>query len=381
MRKVLFVTASYPTPTEAAHGIFVKEHARAVAGYADVAVLHLDRAPVRRIHVEEVAGEELPTWRVRYPASPAPLSYASNVLAAFLGYRRVRRSGFAPDVLHAHFFLAGVPAVLLARLLRKPVVITEQWSVFLPDDPATLTPLVKAAARFAFTRADLVLPVSEALRDGIVASGIEARFRVVPNVFDDALFHPPAAFEAANGRARRLLSVGAMYEAKGWEYLLQAVALLAARRDDFALEIVGGGELLGEYEALRGQLGLERIVSFSGWRTKAEVAERMRAADVFALTSRYDSNPCALIEALGSGLPVVATAVGGIPGMVPEGSGLLAEPRDPESIAHQLEAVLDDPGRFDRPAIARAAHDRYGAEHVGRQFAEAYEDVIAGRAR
>src|SRR5205823_1406500 len=99
---------------------------------------------------------------------------------------------------------------------------------------------------------------------------------------------------------------------KGWEHLLEAVALLERERDDFRLEIVGDGPRRGEYEAIRRRLGLEDRVLFSGWKTKDEVASLMRAADVFVLASRYDSNPCALIEALASGLPVVATAVGGI---------------------------------------------------------------------
>ena len=374
-RRVLFVTSSYPEPDFPQLGIFVKEHARAAARHADVAVLHLDRSEkVRGIQFDEAHDGEFPTWRVRYPHSPAPLSYLGNVLAGALGYRRVRRSGFEPDVLHAHFFLAGIPAVLIGKLARKPVVVTEQWSVFLPDDPATLSPVVRRAAKFALEGADLVLPVSEALRDGIRGAGIDARFRVVPNVYDAALFHPGEV--AANGDGKRILSVGAFYEAKGWEYLFEALALLARERDDVGLEVIGDGPQRAELEALRARLGLEERIRLDGWRTKQEVADAMRSADVFTLTSRYDSNPCALIEALGSGLPVVATRVGGIPGMVPAEAGLLAEPRNPESIAAGLAAVLDEPGRFDRAAIAAAARERYSVEHVGAAFADAYEEVL-----
>ncbi len=367
MRRVLFLTASYPTPELPGAGIFVREHARAVAPHAEVAVVHLDRAPVRRIHTEKVAGEEFPTWRVRYPRSPAPLSYASNLAAAALA---VRRSGFKPDLIHAHFFLAGVPAVVLGRLLRTPVVLTEQWSVFLPDDPATLSRVVRRAARFAFHGADLVLPVSEALRDGIAEVAPRARFRIVPNVYDEALFHPGGA-----PAGERLLAVGGMYEAKGWEYLLEAVALLKERRPGLHLDVVGDGELRATYEALAHTLGLDGTVTFHGHRPKEEVAELMRAAGLFVLTSRYDSNPCVVVEALGSGLPVVATRVGGIPGMVGEGDGLLAEPRDPASIAARIEEALAEPARFDRAQIAASARERYSLAAVGEAFAAAYDEA------
>ncbi len=376
--KALFLTASYPTPDGPAIGVFVQEHARAAAAAGcEVAIVHLDRSDVRRVRIEERA-DEFRTVRVQYPRSPGVVSYGANVAAAALGWRRIR-GGFEPDVVHAHFFLAAVPAVLLRPLHRKPVVVTEQWSVFLPDDPATLSPLVHRAAKYALERADAVLPVSEALRNGIRAAGIDARFRVVPNVYDPSLFHPDVATHSRNGQPARLLAVGAMYEAKGYEFLLDALALLAREGRDFHLDIVGLGDLRPQYEEQRRRLGLDERVSFLGLLPKAEVAQRMRDADVFVLTSRYDSNPCAAIEALGSGLPIVATAVGGLPELVEDGMGLLAEPRNPESIARQLALAIDGRDEFDRAAIAARAHARYGLDRVGRDLAEVYEQAIASR--
>lgn len=376
--KVLFLTASYPTLDGPAIGIFVKEHARAAADHAEVAVVHLDRADVPRVRVAEDPDEEFPTWRATYPRHPAAISYIANVAAALAAYRRVRRAGFDPDVLHAHFFLAGVPAVVLGRLFRKPVVVTEQWSVFLADDPATLGALPRRAAKFAFEHARTVMPVSEALRAGIEALGVQARFRVVPNVFDDGLFRPNGDQHARP--PARLLSVGAMYEAKGYDYLLEAVAILARKRRDFTLDVVGdGADLLPKYEELRARLAIADRVSFLGLRPKEEVAARMRAADLFVITSRYDSNPCVLIEALASGVPAVGTAVGGIPEMIRNGSGLLARPHDPEDIARQIDAALERLDEFDREAIAADARARFGRAEVGRAFAEVYRDATARR--
>ncbi len=377
--RVLFLTASYPTPDEHAVGIFVKEHARAAAANCDVAILHLDRRKTHRIHIEKVENEDFPTFRVRYPESPSLLSYAANIVGATAGYRRLRRHGFDPDLIHAHFFLAGAPAVLLGKLTRTPVVVTEQWSVFLSDDPATLSPIVRHAAKFAFEHAQFVLPVSEALRDGIVAEGIDARFTIVPNVVDVSRFHPPAHAVAPNGGPARLLSVGALYEAKGWEYLLEAVARLARERSDFHLRIVGDGPLREKFERMRQELAIENYVTFTGWRTKDEVADLMRDADVFVLSSRYDSNPCALIEALASGLPVVATNVGGIPEMVAPSVGTLVPPRDPDGLAGAISTTIDERARYDRVAIATQARERYGADEVGRKLMSIYEQALARR--
>ena len=371
------MTASYPTPEHALLGIFVKEHARAVAAHYDVAILHLDRSdetgPLPQVQISDDG--EFRIARVRYARGPAPVSYAGNVLGALAGYRRL---GFAPDVIHAHFFLAGVPAVLLGRALRRPVVLTEQWSVFLPDDPATLSPLMRRVAKFAFERADLVLPVSEALRDGIRALGVDTEFRVVPNVVDERRFHP-AEHAARNGGRAKLIGVGGLYEAKGWEFLLEAIALLARERRDFDVDILGDGELRPRYEELVRRLELGDLVTFHGWLPKDEVAKRVRDSDLFVLTSRYDSNPCAVIEALASGVPVVGTAVGGIPDLLRDGMGLLAEPGDAESVARQIATALDERERWDRARIARVARERYGSETVGRRLAAIYDEVIARR--
>jgi glycosyltransferase involved in cell wall biosynthesis len=373
--KVLFLTASYPVPEHPLLGIFVKEHARAVAPHCDLAVIHLDRDPATRGLPRIVDGDEdWPTIRARYPSSPAPLSYATNLAATAAAYRRLRARGFVPDVIHAHFFLAGAPAVLLGRALRKPVAVTEQWSVFLPDDPARLSPLMTRVARATFATADVVLPVSDALREGIRALGVSADFRVVPNVVDVALFHP-RSHERRNGSPQKLIGVGGLYHAKGWEFLLEAVALVARDRRDFSLDIVGDGDLRNEYESLAGRLGVAELVRFHGWLPKEEVAERVRDADLFVLTSRYDSNPCAVIEALASGVPVVGTAVGGIPDMVGDGMGLLAAPEDPASIAEQLRIALDGRDTWDRDAIARRAANRYAAERIGSDLAAIYEEL------
>jgi len=371
--KVLFLTASYPTPESPGAGIFVREHARAAALHADVAIAHIARDDdVRRIHVEDGGDDEFPSVRVRYPAAPLPVSYAANVAAAAIAYRRLGRLGFEPDVIHAHFFLAGAPAIVLGRLRRKPVVITEQWSVFLPDDPMTLSPLMRRVARFAFEHADVVMPVSEALRDGIRATGANANFRIVPNVVDTSRFHPGVE-PPHDGGPHTLIGVGNLYSAKGWEDLLDALPLVRERHD-VRLEIYGDGVLRSALEDQARRVGVDGVVTFHGWRPKDEVAARLRSSELFVMTSRYDSNPCALIEALATGTPVVGTAVGGIPEMVTAESGVLAEPGRPASIAAAIDAALER--GWDRAQIAEGAHARYGAERVGADFASIYEDVV-----
>lgn len=366
---VLFLTFTYPTPEVPQAGVFVVEHARAAARVANVAVVHLDRG-AGQFALEDIGDAEFPTIRVHYPRSA--LAYPLHFVGAWLAVRRMRRRGFCPDVIHAHVFLAALPPLLLRPLFGNvPVVVTEQWSVFLPEDPATLSPLMLHAARRGLRRAARILPASDALRRGMEAVGVRGRFTVVPNVVDTSQFHP--AERRSHDRTRAVF-VGLLYEAKGLDLLLEAVALVEQERGGLDLVLVGDGPLADDLRDLARRRGIEHLVSFAGFLAKPAVAKILADADLFVLTSRYDNNPCALIEAQASGLPAVATRVGGIPEIVEDG-GVLADPT-PDSIARALLTMVESLDRFDRFALAERARTRYGVEAIatllGRIYAEAH---------
>jgi glycosyltransferase involved in cell wall biosynthesis len=364
--RVVFLTTEYPTDEEPLAGIFVREHALAAAEAADVAIVHVSRERGRRLYdVEAVRSESVPTWRVRYRRFGRPLSYGAFVAGAIGAVRRAGRA----DVLHAHSHLAMLPALAIGKTLRTPVVYTEHWSIFLPDNPNELARPMAAAARTALRGAALVLPVSEAMRAALASFEPRARFRVVPNAVDTSLFHPNGEREE-----RLLLTAGGLTEnqSKGIDYLLRAAALLR-ERVPFTLEIAGDGPRREEYEALARELGVEDRTRFLGMLPKPELAQRMRSAAVFVLASRFENNPCVVMEAMAAGLPVVATRVGGVPEMVDEASGVLVEPRDPHAIAAGVEAALAT--TFDRGAIAERARERYGRERIAGELAAVYESV------
>jgi glycosyltransferase involved in cell wall biosynthesis len=376
--RVLYLTHDYPSPELPVSGIFIREHARAaLAAGVDVRVVHLDRSPGRRGLFDQVrvAGEEIPTLRVRYRRYGRPLSYAAYLAGAHAAFRRLRREGFDPDVLHAHHFLAALPGLALKAVYRKPLVYTDHWTIFLPENPDRLSPAMFRAAKLALERADLVLPVSRAWADAVARAGVQARFRIVPNVVDTSLFG--LAGDGRNGGPPyRLLTVSHLKRgAKGIDVLLQALAALRDEGLDLRLDLVGEGDERPGYEELAGRLHLDSAVAFRGNLPKTEVAELMRRADLFVLASRYENSPCVLIESMASGLPVVATRVGGVPELVDGTAGVLAEPGDPAAFAGAVREALGRLGSFERPEMARRAAERFGREHVGKLLADVYAEV------
>ncbi|MGB9880934.1 MAG: glycosyltransferase, partial [Anaerolineae bacterium] len=174
-----------------------------------------------------------------------------------------------------------------------------------------------------------------------------------------------------------LLTVALLHPKKGIPHLLEALAILRAKRSDFLLDIVGDGPHRAEYEELARRLGLQDLVRFHGLKTKPEVAEFMRRADLFVLPSEWENLPCVIIEAMASGLPVVATSVGGIPEMVNDEVGRLVPPKDAGALAEAVTDVLACSGRYEAHRLAFYARERFSYKAVGRTLSEVYQTVQA----
>jgi glycosyltransferase involved in cell wall biosynthesis len=370
---VLYLTTQWPQAADPVDGTFIREHALAAANFCDVRVIHLLREPGAHglYAIEAFDDEGLPVRRVRYRRFPKPLSYLAFLLGALRAARSLTRDG-KPDVIHANSFLSAIPSLVLGKLIRRPVVYTEHWTIFTSENPGRLSRLQDALANWVIGRVDLVLPVSEDLQRALEERN-SSRFRVVHNVVDTELFHPGT--RVAGGTVR-LLTVGLLStERKGLDYLIEALAIVARSRTDISLDVVGDGMLRPGYEALAQRLGLGSVVRFHGYQDKPTIARMMREADLFVLGSRFENSPCVVIEAMASGLPVVATRVGGVPELVHDGVGVVAEPRDPASLAAAIETALARLGDYDSAALRRTATEGFSREHIGAELRDIYREL------
>lgn len=418
--RVLFLPAWYPSDANPIAGIFVKEHAKAASLYNDVIVLYVYPDPCPRpkglYRLSEDVEDGITTIRVQYGGI---LSYAKARLLAVLGrsgerrggnredppkgnslesllkktlrlpvllagavlyyssvfaaFRRILNQGWKPDIIHAHVFSAGVPAVVLGKLYRTPVVITEHYTNFATH---SLTFLERRRAKFSMGLASFVLPVSEDLARAIESYyGISNKFRVVPNAVDTQAFCPladPGPSQRSN--QKRMLLVANMVPRKGLPYLLQALSEMKDARHDFVLDVVGEGPSRSEYEELAAKLGLQDNVTFYG--RQPQIAPFMRACDFFVLPSTYENFGVVYIEAMACGKPVIATNAGGPREIVNEDAGVLVPPRDVEALKRAIEYMLDNYQKYSPERISRYAREKFSYETVGRLLDEVYRQVV-----
>jgi glycosyltransferase involved in cell wall biosynthesis len=366
---VLVLPAWYPTASRPFSGPFVRDHVRAAAAFHRMVVV-VDEGPAADVRglfrLEEERDGDVRVVRLSYRPSAVRAAYLLGVLAVA---RRLRHDGTPVDVLHAHIHRMGWVAVLAGTALRRPVVISENSSEW---PRRLITPAALRRAKLAFRRAALVCPVNGRLQKAIESYGVRARFRVVPNTVDTRLFHPPS-----EPRARvpaRLVNVAMHVEVKALDVLLRAFASVAASRPALTLELVGEGPLTAELQRLAAELGVGGRVRFAGTASPESIAEVLRKADLFVLSSLSENMPLAVIEALCCGLPVAGTDVGGVPEAV-GGDGVLAPPADPGALAAAIQTVLDERERFDDREIARRAGERFSFRAVGRAWDEIYKSL------
>ena len=304
--------------------------------------------------------------------------------------RRVRRQ--QPDLVHAHFWMSGLASLRAAGGL--PVVQTfhalgkvkRRWQAGSDTSP----PERIGAERLIARTADLVIATcTDEVRE-LRSMGVPAgRVEVVPCGVDLTLFTPAGA-TARDGQSRRarLLVLGRLVPRKGVADAIAALAQVPAAE----LLVVGGPApdgLAADPEARRllalaAGHGVADRVQLVGRLPHAELPELMRSCDLLLAPPWYEPFGITPLEAMATGLPVVATAVGGLRDTVLDGvTGRLVPPRRPELLARALNELLADPAR--RQAMGHAGRERvlarYGWNSVAAQTEACYASVLAERRR
>ncbi|HPP30376.1 MAG TPA: glycosyltransferase [bacterium] len=370
--KVLFIAGWFPEKGNYS-GVFIKEHALAVSKFCDVAVIYGEEKKwQRKKYCFSFSIEDgLKVLRFTYREIPLLPSYSTYVKGIIRGFERFISEGFKPDIIHANIYKTGVPAHIIKKRYGIPYVITEHYSGYARR---TVNKKKLKMARTGMENADLVLPVSNSLKEDIISYGIRGNFEIVPNVVSDHFYYNP---EMRNkSEKKKILCVAAMHPKKNYPVLISACKIIYNIRQDWILDIVGEGEKMEEYKAMVKNLSLDKFIHFHGGKTKAEIAGMMQNSDFFVLPSRFENLPCVLLESLCCGLPVVATKVGGIPEIISETNGILVEPDNPTALADAMLYMMDNADKYDREKISVEARNKYSYEAIGRQITSIYEEAI-----
>jgi glycosyltransferase involved in cell wall biosynthesis len=279
--------------------------------------------------------------------------------------------------LHAHFSSAATTVARLASLLTG---IPYSFTAHAKD--LFHTSVDRDLLRRKIAGATYVATVSEfnARFLRLLAPEHSDRIHLVPNAVELDRF--PYRDPVQGDGPLHIAAVGRLVEKKGFEVLLDAVALLHRRGHHVRVTLAGGGELAEPLAQQVCELGLERIVHMMGPAPQDEVAALLRAADVLAAPcvigedGNADGLPTVLLEAMATGVPCVSTRVTGIPELVIDGeTGLLCEPGDSAGLASGLGRIAG--GDVDVVTLARGARALVEQRHDARRAAARHAELTA----
>lgn len=402
--KILFLTQTYPRFEEDVAGPFIRDLARALARGGDEVTVLAPHAAGLAAGWSDPQGPTVRTFRyaperwerlgygrslradeaMRGPALVVAPLYALAARRAVAGALAAERV----DLVHAHWLVPN--AVALGRLPVPLAVGVHGSDVFLAERAP-----FRAAARRVLGRSALVTGCSPELVDRVRAIGFPAeRSRVIPYGVDTIRFTPRG--ERGDWRARLgipdeapvLLSVGRMVSKKGFQRLAETLPAVMARVPDAHAILAGDGDLRPALEAATA--ALRPRVHFPGAVLRDALPSLYRSADVFALPAVHDARgnvdglPNVILEAMASGLPIVASDISGIPLAVrPEREGLLVPEDDAAALAAALIALLGDRAR--RRALGAGARSRaerdLNWEAIAARYREAYLTAVGADGR
>lgn len=358
---VLVLSHMFPNELDAGSGIFVLEQVRALrkAGATVIVVSPTPWAPrclrffssVRKYSsvAKQAIVQGMAVERPPVPTLPKKRGFALSGVLFYLSCRQlvaqiVRQHKV--DVIHAHTIMPdGFAAVLLGKEFRLPVVCTAHGSDV--NVYPLASPWVMRATKWALRRVDRLITVSGKLKQNVIDLVGVRPLAVVHNGADPEVFSPLPKPEARrklglNPTGELICFVGYLRSEKALEYLLEGFAGLA--RPSARLCIVGDGPMKSQWISQAEHLGIAASCVFAGARPHEEIPLWLSASDCLVLCSLSEGLPTILPEAMLSRVPVIATAVGGVPEVIRNlETGLLVPCRDSAAITAALKLLSDSP--------------------------------------
>ncbi|MFA9261892.1 MAG: glycosyltransferase family 4 protein [Undibacterium sp.] len=267
-------------------------------------------------------------------------------LKAWWFSRQLIKKQSVPFDMTLAFF--GVPCGFLALLLKWEFHIPYAVSLRGSDVPgysrkyAWLYPFIRPIIRLVWRSASAVVPNSVGLEMLAKESAPNQSFTIIENGVDIRRFTPD---QAKRSKREFIITPGAsrVTERKGLNYLIEAIAMLVPKYTEIRLKVMGDGSARPALEALVREKGLEENVNFLGRIPREETAPYYQEASLFVLPSLNEGMSNAMLEALASGLPIIATPTGGTVELVTEGmNGMVVPEKSAEALAKAIETFLQN---------------------------------------
>ncbi len=381
---ILWLPSWYPNRLEPYNGDFIQRHARAVARNEDVHVIHVVKdgqaAVTNGILIETKCEGRLRETIVYYHVTPRRI----RLIERLMSFRRyialyqkairecITRQG-KPQLVHLYIaYKAGLAALWLKRQYKVPYILSEQWTIYLPEAKPNFLDFpffVRYLFRKIVRQAAGVMVVSDCLGQQLQRLFSISKPIVIPNVVDSTIF---SYAEVYNGSNNRFVHISTLNYQKNPEALIKAFSLVKEKGYTFILDIIGPA--VPSLVALCRQYGLEMNLFFHSEMPQQQLVQYIQRADALVLYSRFETFGCVIIEANACGVPVIVSDIPVLHENVTNGfNGLFAANENAVALADRIIYFIKNKQMFSKEEIARCTTEKYSYGQIGAQITAWYK--------
>ncbi len=394
MKKVLWLTSWYPNETDPFSGDFIKRQAEAVSIFQPLNVLWVGKyTPTNFTEKTNHSNSDLKTENLKeyilYYHSSGQNNNIFSKIKPFINYlkknrefiQQLRKKNELPEIVHVHVAMkAGMIALYMKWKYKIPYVLTEHWSGYFSNAKDSLFKksfIIRFLTRIILKNATLVLPVSTSLGIQINQYWAHVPFQKIPNVVDTLLFYPATVKKI---HTFCFIHISSLLYPKNPEGIIKSFIQMLHQQFDVQLVLVGPlnssvNKLLTTEVMSTGRIRTTGEISYD------EVGKELRNADALIMFSYYENMPCVILEALCTGVPVIASNVGGIREVVNPDNGILVEAGKEVQLFEAMKQMISNYELFEKDHISKQAKEQFSYQTIGKKILQVYNDVLENNHR
>lgn len=365
-------------------GLFVKRQALSVRNYCEPIMLYISPSSSisHNIVIESFEDDGIHTVIIYFRKSEGLssfskfLSFIYYLLANLKGYKFIKKEFGKPDIVHVNVLTrTGILALYLKLFKNIPYIISEHWSRYLPVNNTYKGLLRKILTKVIVKHSSAVITVTENLKAAMLRHGLKNKYYVIPNVVDTGFFIPS---ENKTKEKKYIIHISCFEDkSKNISGILNAIKKISENRKDFELHLVGDGIDFNKIKLLAEELDIkDKYAFFEGLKENEELLKILQKADFMVMFSNYENQPVVILESLSCGMPVIATAVGGIPEIINKNYGTLIEPGDENSLISAINYMLDNHNNFNKEELRNFAIKKFSNKIIGEKLNEIYLSLL-----
>ncbi len=373
---ILIVARGYPTPKYKMHGIFEFDQAKALAKaghkviFAAVDVRSIRRWRKWGIEHKNIDGVEIYAINIPGGRIPKDILQMMSTTGLSILYKKILREKGKPDIMHAHFSSMGYTASNLKNKVDLPLIITEHLSTMMKP---TINKRLFRIAGYAYENADALIAVSPELKK-IIKKRFGKDAIYIPNIVDTELFN---YVPTDNNGIFRFVSVGGLIVRKRMDMIIKAFVKAFNNNEKVTLTIFGEGPERKKIEDLISRCKASDRVTLMGMQSRKDISKYLKKCNCFVLASQAETFGVVYIEALASGLPVIASRCGGPESFINEENGVFVSVDDVDGLEKAMKYMYSNIDIFDQKSIATRTELLFSSEPVANMITKVYRDVLS----